>query len=52
MAHKLIAGAAAFLFVLSVWTVKAAEPSFELTARYISGDFPRIAPHLSLVPGA
>lgn len=35
MALKLIAVAAACLFVLSVWTVKAAEPSFELTARYI-----------------
>jgi Protein of unknown function (DUF3365) len=35
MTRKLIFAGILFLLLFSVWTVKAAEPSFELTARYI-----------------
>jgi hypothetical protein len=35
MTYKVIAVAVVFVLLLGVWAVKAAEPSFELTARYV-----------------
>ena len=35
MTYKLVAVAVLFVLLPGVWTVKAAEPSFELTARYV-----------------